>query len=296
MQELVNAISLGCIYMLFAMGMSLVWGTLNVLNFAHGSIFMFASFSNYLLMREVGALPLFVLVVTSIIVGAVLSVLAYVLVLRPILKRARNKETAEMQILIGGIGMAGIPLAIVQIETLSNPFGLRASSFEVSSFNVGDVRVSNIQLIIIVAGAALGAALVLWMRRSRAGLALRSVGVDSEVAAMMGVNETRLGLAAMAVAGGLAGLCGTLLTFVFGALTAESGGVLLLKAFAIIILGGVGSMLGTIVASFFLAGAEIVLISTTSGTWVDAVSFGLLFLVLLVRPQGMFGHKEVRRT
>jgi len=295
-QELVNAVSLGCIYMLFAMGMSLVWGTLNVLNFAHGSVFMFSAFTAYLVLRELGEAPFALLVLVSVLAGALLSMAAYQLVLRPILKRSRDKDSAERQILIGGIGLAGIPLAIAQIETLSNPFSLRQSSFDLVSYDLGFVHIANIEILVLVCGVVLATAVVLWLRRSRTGLALRAIGVDAETASLMGVDQGRLGLMAMAVAGALAGLTGALLIVFFGALTAESGEILLLKAFAIIILGGVGSMLGTIIASFFLAGAETILIATTSGTWVDAVSFGLLFLVLLLRPQGILGRQEVRRT
>ncbi|MGO4689485.1 branched-chain amino acid ABC transporter permease [Glaciibacter sp. 2TAF33] len=295
MQEILNAVSLGFIYMLFALGMSLTWGTLGILNFAHGSIFMFSAFMNYALLQSL-PLSLPVLLLVSVFSGAILSVLAYLLVFRPILRRARDKDTAERQILIAGIGLASIPLAVAQVFTQSNPFGFANSTFAVESFTVLGLRVSNIQLIIIGTGVVLGLAVVLWVRYARNGLALRSIGVDSEVAALMGVNEARLGIAATAVSGALAGISGTLLTFSFGAITADSGGTLLLKAFAIIVLGGVGSMAGTIIGAFFLAAAETIVVTFSSGTWVDAVAFGLLFLVLLLRPQGILGRKEVRRT
>ena len=112
----------------------------------------------------------------------------------------------------------------------------------------------------------------------------------------MGVDRRKLALATMAVAGAMAGLAGILLTYSLGAITPESGDTLLVKAFACIILGGVGSMVGVAVGSNFLAGAEVWVLTQTSGSWVDAVSFGLIFLVLLVRPAGVFGRKEVRRT
>ena len=112
----------------------------------------------------------------------------------------------------------------------------------------------------------------------------------------MGVDESRLGFVTMAVGGALAGIGGTLLIFTFGALDAQSGGTLLLKAFAIIILGGVGSVSGTAIASLMLAMAETVVVMRTSGAWVDAISFALLFAFLVLRPHGIFGRKEVRRT
>lgn len=113
---------------------------------------------------------------------------------------------------------------------------------------------------------------------------------------MMGIDRRRLAIATMTVSGALAGLSGVLFTFGLGAITPESGDTLLVKAFACIILGGVGSMIGVLFGSFFLAAAETLVLTQTTGSWVEAVSFGLIFLMLLVRPNGVFGRKEVRRT
>src|SRR5690606_27106107 len=118
-------------------------------------------------------------------------------------------------------------------------------------------------ILIIVLSFIAAAAIAAWIRYSRNGLALRAIGVDSEVARLMGVNESRLGLITMGVGGALAGVGGTLLIFTFGALDAQSGGTLLLKAFAIIILGGVGSVSGTAIASLLLALAETEVVMRT---------------------------------
>lgn len=295
MQELIGALSLGSIYVLFALGMSLTWGTIDILNFAHGSIFMFSSFTAYLLLQST-ALPFVVMLLVGMVVGALFSLLVQVLAFEQILKRARDKRSAEMQILIGGIGIAIIPLSIAQHYTKSNPFGFEASSFMVTKLTFGSYWVTNIQLLTIVLAAVLGVATSWWLRRSRQGLALRAIGVDAEVASIMGVDRRRLALGAMAVSGAMAGLAGILLTYSLGALTPESGDTLLVKAFACIILGGVGSTAGVYAGSFLLAAAETVVLTQTNGLWVDAVSFGLIFLVLLVRPSGLFGRKEVRRT
>ncbi|GAB92085.1 ABC transporter permease subunit, partial [Gordonia rhizosphera] len=134
------------------------------------------------------------------------------------------------------------------------------------------------------------------LKKSRQGLALRAIGVDAEVSEGMGVNRNGLALGTMAMAGALAGLAGVLLTLQLGAIAPESGDPLLIKAFAIIVLGGLGSMGGAVLGAYILAAAETLLIHLHFGTWVDAVSFGLIFLVLLLRPQGLFGRKEVRRT
>jgi branched-chain amino acid transport system permease protein len=295
MQELLSVISLGSIYLLFSLGMSLTWGTIDVLNFAHGSIFMFATFCAYLILGTT-SLPFIVVVLIGVAIGAVLSLLMQVGAFEPILKRARTKRSAEMQILIGGIGIATIPLAIAQVQTKSNPFGLSASTFHVNVWHAGSLRITNVAVITIVVAVVLWAGIAVWLRRSRQGLALRSIGVDAETASLMGINRRRLALGTMAVSGGMAGLAGVLFTYAQSAITPESGDTLLIKAFAIIILGGVGSMTGVIVGSYALAAVETLVLTYTSGSWVDAVAFGLIFLVLLARPAGLFGRKEVRRA
>ena len=294
MQDVLNAATLGSIYLLFALGMALVWGTIGILNFAHGATFMFSAFVGHLISRET-RLPFLVVIVVSVLVGAAMSALTQMLAFQPILKRSKNQHAAEMRILIGGIGVAAIPLAIAQRETRSSPFGFQ-SSYKAQVFQVLGLRLDSTAAIIIVTGLAVGIGLTLWLRTSRQGLALRAIGVDAETSAGMGVNRSALAFGTMAVAGGLAGLAGALLTFHLGAIAPETGDTLLIKAFAIIVLGGLGSMAGTVIGAYVLAAAETFVLVMNWGTWVDAVSFGLIFLILLARPQGLLGRKEVRRT
>ncbi|MFH5821846.1 branched-chain amino acid ABC transporter permease [Georgenia sp. AZ-5] len=295
MQELLNTATLGSIYLLFALGMALAWGTIGILNFAHGAIFMFSAFVAHLITNEV-TLPLPVIVLLAALVGAVMSALTQWLAFEQILKRSKDHRAAELRILIGGIGVAAIPLAIAQKVTRSSPFGFTGSSYQPEVFQLGPLRVTSTALIIIVAGVGIGVALTWWLKVSRQGLALRAIGVDAETASVMGVNRSALAVATMAIAGALAGMAGALLTFHLQAIAPETGDQLLIKAFAMIVLGGLGSMVGVIVGAFVLAGAETLVFVTNFGTWVDAVSFGLIFLVLLMRPQGLFGRQEVRRT
>jgi branched-chain amino acid transport system permease protein len=295
MQDLLGAATLGSVYLLFALGMSLTWGSIGILNFAHGATFMFSAFAAHLLVAEV-RLPFAAIVAIGVCVGAGMSVVTQLAAFEQILKRARDHRTAEMQIIIAGIGIATIPVAVVQTLTLSNPFGFTGSSFATGSYAVGWLRFTTMDVVTIVAAVSLGLSLAVWLQRSRQGLALRSIGVDAEAASMMGINRRRFAVATMAVAGGLAGLSGVLFTFQLGAITAESGDSLLVKAFACIILGGVGSTLGVFVGSFSLALVETYVLSYTSGLWVEAIAFGLIFMMLLLKPDGLFGRKEVRRT
>lgn len=295
MQDLLTLLTLGSIYLLFALGMSLTWSTIDILNFSHGSIFMFSAFTSYLVLDQT-SLGLVPVLVIGVGVGALMSLFIQVFAFEQIIKRARDKKSAEMQILIGGIGVAIIPLAIAQHHTKSNPFGFHKSSFDVEVWTMGDLRITNIAVLSVLVAVVLWSAVAIWLRRSRQGLALRSIGVDAETAALMGINRRKMALGTMAAAGAMAGLSGILFTFSLGAITPESGDTLLVKAFACIILGGVGSMVGVAFGAFFLAAAETFVLTQTSGSWVEAVSFGLIFLVLLVRPAGVFGKPEVRRT
>jgi branched-chain amino acid transport system permease protein len=295
LQNLISAVSLGSIYLLFALGMSLVWGTIGILNFAHGVIFMFAAFVTYLVDQRI-ELSLAGLLAIGVIVGALMSLAMQILAFEPILRRAKDFRTAELQILIAAIGIATIPLAIAQYQTKSNPFGFTSTTFTSKTYQFFGARISTTQIIIIVAAIGISAVMAYWLRTSRGGLALRAIGVDSETTSLMGVNRGQMALGIMALAGALAGLAGVLLTLNLGAITPESGDTLLVKAFAAVILGGVGSVAGVVVGSFALALIETIVLVETAGTWVSAVSFGIIFLVLLFRPQGLFGRAEVRRT
>jgi Branched-chain amino acid ABC-type transport system, permease components len=295
LQDVVNAIALGSVYLLFALGMALAWGTIGVLNFAHGATFMFAAFIAFVISERV-ALPMPAVVLIAALAGAVISCLTQLLVFQRIMNKARDLRAAELQILIAGIGVAVIPLAIAQRLTNGTPFGFGAAAEQAKVYVIGGLRLTSLTIIIIVVGLGLGIGAAWWLKSSRRGLALRSIGVDPETASLMGVNRTSLALVTMAVAGALAGLAGALLTYQLGAIAAETGDVLLIKAFAAIVLGGLGSQAGVIVGSYFLAFAETWVTINNWGTWADAISFGLIFLMLLVRPQGFFGRKEVRRT
>jgi branched-chain amino acid transport system permease protein len=276
--------------------MSLTWGTIDVLNFAHGSIFMFSAFTSFLILNAV-KLPFIPVLIICVVAGAIMSVIVEFLVFQPILRRARDRSKMELQILAAGIGVAGIPVAIAQrLSGNEGEFGFSGSTTTFPGFTVLGIRISAITIIMIVAAVVIGIALSLWLGRSMSGLAVRSVGVSPETASLMGVNRGGIGLIVFIVAGALAGLAGCLLTYYLGAIQPDSGNTLIVKAFAIAVLGGVGSMGGAVIGSLILAAAETVVLVLGANQWVDAVSFLLIFVILLVRPRGLFGKKEVRRT
>lgn len=294
MQEILNAATLGSVYLLFALGMALAWGTIGILNFAHGATFVFSVLVAYMITKT-SALPLPVVLIVAVAVGAALSLATQLLVFQRIINAGTDHRATELRIIIAGIGVSAIPIAIAQRVSGASPFGFN-TGYEPGLYMIGGVRFTTTTIIILVAAVGIGIGLTVWLKKSRQGLALRAIGVDQEISEGMGINRSALALGTMAVAGGLAGLAGALLTLQLGAISPDSGDPLLIKAFAIIVLGGLGSMGGAVLGAYILAAAETLMIHFEFGTWVDAVSFGLIFLVLLFRPQGIFGTKEVRRT
>jgi len=295
LQVVTNALVLSSVYLLFALGLSIAWGTIGIVNFAHGSIFMFSAFAGYLVLGEL-QLPMVVLLLLGAAAGALLSVLGYVLIFEPILRRARNHTAGELQLLIGGLGFAGILLALAQHKTRSTPFGFSRSSFELQTFTVAGVQVTNVQIVIVLLGVGLTSILAVWLRKSRIGLALRAIGQDADTARMMGANQHSLAVLTVAISGALAGISGVMLTFAYTSINPDTGDHLLLKGFAIVVFGGVGSLLGGVIGAVVLASAETIVLMNTTGMWVDAISFGLIMVILLVRPSGLLARPEVRRT
>ena len=297
MEQLINAIVLGAIYCLFAMGLGLTWGALNVLNLAHGAVFMFSAFTCYLITQRADVhLPIAVVLIVAVVAGALLELCLDLLVFGQIKRRSRTQGEAEMSMLIGSIGASAILVTIAEQLTADTPFTVTAVPVKASVYHLGSgVYVTNVEIVITVVAPVLTVGFALWIQRSRIGRAMRALAYDAPTSGLMGISEGRMSALAMAISGATAGAAGIFLTVYLDSVTADSGSDLLLRAFAVVVLGGVGSMWGTLIAAFVLAGGETLVTATTSGSWTGAVSFGLIIAVLLIRPSGLFGKvKGVR--
>ena len=206
------------------------------------------------------------MIAVGVLVGAALSVLVQVLAFEPIQRRAADPHKAELQILVGGIGIAIIPLAIAQHITKSVPFGYSAGSFHVVTYDLGFVRVSNVQMVILVAALGLAGAIGWWLRATRAGPGAAGHRRRPRGRLDHGRRPAAPGAAApWPSPAGLAGLAGVLLTYYLGSIAPETGDGFLLKAFAAIILGGVGSIAGVVVGAMVLAGIETLVLVNDLG-------------------------------
>jgi branched-chain amino acid transport system permease protein len=301
MEQLVDAIVLGAVYCLFALGLSLTWGTLNVLNLAHGAVFMFSAFTCYLITQRADVhLPIAAVLVVAVAAGALVELCLDLVVFRPIKRRSRTTRgqgEAELSMLIGSIGASAILVTIAEQLTADTSFTVTAAPVKASVYHLGlGVYVTNIEIIITVVALALTIGFALWIQRSQLGRAMRALACDAPTSGLMGISEGRMSALAMLISGASAGAAGVFLTVYLDSVTADSGSDLLLAAFAVVVLGGVGSMWGTLIAAFILAGGETLVTATTSGRWTSAVSFGLIIAVLLVRPSGLFGKVKGLRA
>ncbi len=297
MEQVVNAIVLGSCYCLFAIGLSLTWGTLNVLNLAHGAVFMFSAFTCYLLTQHLDlAIPLPWLILIAMAVGAAMELALDLLVFRPIRKRSKTLADAELSMLIASIGAAAIPVTIAQKVTIDSPFTVTAKPINTTEYHIGSVYITNIEILIVVFTLVLTVGLAIWLQRSNSGRALRALSFDAETGGLMGISQGRMSALVLVLSGMTAGAAGVFLAVFLDSLTPESGSDLLLAAFAAVVIGGVGSVWGTLIGAFILAAGETLVSATTSGTWTQAVSFGLIIVVLLLRPSGLFSRVNVNRT
>jgi branched-chain amino acid transport system permease protein len=293
-QQLINGAVLCSIYILFSLGLTLSWGALDVLNLAHGAMMMFGAFVAFVVTAHAD-LPLWLLFVVGIATAGIATLLLDVVVFRYIRAKVTDKRQAELLTLIAGVGAAAIPVTIAQAYTTDSPFGIGHLHWPVYHLG-GSAQISVLQASIILVGIVLCVALAFWVARTRTGRALRAVAFDGETSELMGVNTRALSAMTMLIAGSLAGLAGMLLVVYLGSLTPESGEGFMLKGFAIVILGSVGSIWGTFIGAIVLAGAETLVVAQTSGTWVDAISFAIILIVILLRPQGLLGRGLVERV
>src|SRR4051794_7630814 len=258
---------------------------------------MFSAFAAYFVTtRTHHDLSLWALVALGVVTGAVMELLLDIAIFRIIRRRTTDLRQAESSMLLASIGASALLVAIAQAPTLGAPFSVSREPIRIGVNHVAGISISNLELLVIAVALLTIAGLATWVSRTRNGRALRAIAHDAETAGLMGINQNRLSAVTLLFSGATAGAAGIFLAVVESSLSAGSGQDLLLKAFAAVVLGGVGSIWGTALGAFVLAAGETLVTATTSGSWTDAVSFGIIILVLLIRPNGVFGRMRVDRA
>src|SRR5450755_1404332 len=290
-QQLVNALSLGCVYALFALGFTLVFGVLGVINLSHGAIFMIGAYAALEVVTRFG-FPLWASLIAAFLISGVFGLVIDVLVLKPLRKR-NAPHLIPMIATIGiGIFLNSASQGVFGAENLRFPSDLVPDQ----QLHFAGVQISVLEVAIIVLSFALMAGLLVVMRKTQLGRALRAIAESPKAAALLGINVEGLFYLTSAVAAALGGVSGVLIALYSNAVFPLMGQPMLHKGIAVIILGGMGDIRGALLGGLFLGFAEVMSVAYIGSTMRDAVAFGLLFLVLLVRPQGIFGKILERKA
>ncbi|HVV93345.1 MAG TPA: branched-chain amino acid ABC transporter permease [Hyphomicrobiales bacterium] len=278
-EQVVNGTMMGAIYVLVALGMVLIFGVMEVLNFAHGVLFMAGGYLAWVFYYGLtGSYPASVILaaLSLAVVGAALE--------RGVFRRVRTN--VPMQI------VASLGLILIVQNGAVLLFGPSALAMRVPTVtalvHVGDLSFTQQHFVIIATAAAAIAALAFFLFRTRLGTAMRATSQNPEAARVVGVDPDRIHLLAFAIGSGLGGLGGALLGPLF-LIFPQMGDLPLLKALTAIVLGGLGSIPGAIVGGFVIGIAEALSTLVVSTDYRDMVVFLLLIAVLLVRPWGLFG-------
>lgn len=290
-QQIINGLFLGSIYALFALGYTLVFGVLDILNLAHAAVFMLAAFVALALVG--GAhLPFLLALPLAILFAGFLGLGLERVAFRPLRGRADSN--------ISGL------ISSLAVATVFQAVALQIWGPNVARFPIGTVAdapiaflggvISRLQILIVIVALVLFVALTLLVRRTRLGRQMRAVAESPRAARVLGVNVDRVIAASFFISSALGGAAGVLFGLAFNSIQADMGRSVELKGLAVIIVGGMGSMVGAVVAGFALGLIEVLVVAHLGGSWRDGISFALLFLVLVLRPRGLLGATSLREA
>ena len=294
LQQLVNGISLGSIYALIALGYTMVYGVLRLINFAHGDVYMVGAYTGYYLSRrlkgdEPSLLGALVVMLGAMLACAVLGVIIERFAYRPV------RRAARLTLLITAIGVSLFLENGAQIVFGADP-KFFPSLAPRADFLVGGVRLTSEQLTVIAVSFLLMILLRFFILNTRTGKAMRAVSFNLDAAKLMGISTDRIIAITFALGSALAAAAGVLIGMQIPKIDPLMGIIYGLKAFVAAVLGGIGNIPGAVIGGLLIGTSEVMVVGYLSSTYRDAIAFGILILVLLLRPQGIFGRVEKEKV
>ena len=280
-QQLVNGIILGSIYALLALGYTMVYGIIKLINFAHGDIYMIGAFVGYYAINSL-KMNFWIALVFSMIVCAILGVVIEFLAYRPL------RNSTRISALITAIGVSFfleyIMVYFVGADTRSFP-----QSIKVHTYHLRSISVTNVQLLILVVALVLMVALQLIVKKTKMGKAMRAVSVDSDAAELMGISVNNTISFTFALGSSLAGAAGVLIGLYYNSIEPLMGMTPGSKAFVAAVLGGIGIIPGAALGGFVIGILETLSTAIGLSSYRDAIVYGVLIVILLLRPAGILG-------
>jgi branched-chain amino acid transport system permease protein len=289
LEAILLGLIMGVFYGLMAFGLTLIFGILKVVYFAHGESFMIGAFACTLLALWLGV-PLWLAIPSAILVGAVIGVVVERLLIRPLYEKFGDWQAMRDEYAI--IVTFGLSLFLVNLANqIFGPYPFRGPDLtSVARFEIGPLIIGGQRLVAGVIGIVVLAAAYLFVQHSFWGKQIRAVAQNRFGASIAGIDGRMVSMLVFGLAGGLAALSGALLAPLFHA-SPDVGVLPALKSFVIVVLGGMGSPLGSILGGLILGVLESLGALYISYTYRDTYAFVILILVLLLRPQGLFGER-----
>jgi branched-chain amino acid transport system permease protein len=300
-QQIVNGVTLGSVYALIALGYSMVYGILKLLNFAHGEVYMMGAFIGYFVLTGLGGsaspmLPVAPVLILMLLAGMLGSGLLGVVIERFAYRPLRNAP--RIAPLISAIGVSfflqasALLLFSAQFRTYNTPQLISPAT----RLEVGPLRISLVRMLVIGSAIVLMIALTLLVNRTRLGKAMRAVSYDREAAAMMGIDVDRVIVATFFIGSVLAGAAGVMVGLVFERVFHFMGFIAGLKGFTAAVIGGIGNIPGAMLGGLLIGLAEAFSSSYISSTFQNLIVFGILITVMLVRPTGLLGSPVLKKV
>jgi branched-chain amino acid transport system permease protein len=290
LQQAINALTLGSLYALIAIGLAITFSILDVVNFAQGSLVMWGAYLGAFFAVGLG-LGLWVPMLASMFLVGLLGMALERAALQPL----RIRNAPPIAALLATLGAATILDHLILIvfgpDTRAFP-----SPFPVRMIEVGGAQVSTLELTITGIALLLLTGLQAMLRRTRLGLAMRAIAQDGRVAGLMGIDTNRVVALAFGVGAAVGGVGGVLTGIYYNSVDISMGYSAGLKGFSAMVIGGMGSLPGAILGGFLLGTAETAATTVFWSGYRDIVAFSLLILVLIVRPSGLLGAPEIRKV
>jgi branched-chain amino acid transport system permease protein len=291
-QQLVNGVFLGSVYALFAVGYTLIFGVLDILNLAHHAVFTGAAFVCLTLVVRLG-LPMPAAFLGAVLFAGLLGLLLDRVAVRPL----RRRPDTNFSVLISTIGMGIVFESVVLGVYGAQLYRFPPGTFPDASRTIAGAQVSLLQATIVVVALAMMAGLTFALRATRWGLAVRAVAQSPRAAGVLGIDVDRVVAGSFFIASALGGAAGVLSALAFNVLTPDMGRSIELKGLAVIVVGGMGSVPGALLGGLILGLIEVLSVAVTGQSQLrDAIAFALLFLILLVRPRGLLGARGLREA
>ncbi len=287
-EQLINGLRSGSIYALIALGYTMVYGIAKMINFAHGDIIMVGAYSLYVF--TVGLkMPVIPAVLLTIVVCAVIGIVIEKVAYKPL------RKAPPLAVLITAIGVSYLLQNIAQLIFSANPITFK-SIINLKAVNIAGITIPGITIVTLVVTFICMTVLTLFINKTKAGSAMRAVSEDKAAAQLMGINVNRTISMTFAIGSALAAVAGIMFICQFQSIKPTLGALPGIKAFVAAVLGGIGSVPGAMLGGLLLGVIESVSKAYISTELADAIVFGVLVIVLLVKPSGLLGKNRIEKV